>query len=65
MKNHLIRDEPCRMTIASTDIPLLKELWEFLSRFKTTEGAETTITLHEDQRPILEDQLSKLRDGDE
>lgn len=52
MDKTLIRDEPCRITISSTDIPLLTAIWEFLSRFKTTEGAETIITLHEDKGPV-------------
>lgn len=52
MDEPLIRDEPYRLTISSTDIPLLTALWEFLSRFKTTEGAETTITLHEDREQL-------------
>ena len=54
MDEPLIRDEPYRLTISSTDIPLLTALWEFLSRFKVTEGAETTITLHEDRDQLKE-----------
>jgi len=45
----LIRDTPCRVTIESTDIPLLVELIEMLNKFKVTAGATTTITLHEEQ----------------